>query len=80
LAGKQNPAEISYCTSILVAVMLPSLLVVPITLIRAPTVTALAEALWPALVYCVLDVSWIVTVLPLLDFATMVWPLTLLTV
>jgi hypothetical protein len=64
----------------LVAVILPSLLVVPITLICAPVVTALAEALWPALVNCVLDVMWIVTELPLASFATMVWPFTLLTV
>ena len=64
----------------LVAVMLPSLLCVPITLMREPTVTALASALWWFFVYVVLAVVVIVTLLLSAAFATMVEPLMLETV
>src|ERR1700694_1509906 len=66
--------------SILVAVMLPSLLCVPMTLIRVPAVMALAATALPAWVYWVLAVVWTVTELPLAVLATMVLPLTLDTV
>src|SRR5712692_8192149 len=66
--------------SMLVAVMLPSLLCVPMTLIRAPTLMALAATVLPAWVYWVLAVVWIVTELPLAVLATIVLPLTLDTV
>ena len=64
----------------LVAVMLPSLLCVPMTLIRAPALMALAAAALPACVYFVLAVVWIVTELPFAALATIVLPLTLETV
>jgi hypothetical protein len=54
-----------YATLILVAVMLPSLLCVPITLMWLPTVTALADADLPFSVYVVLAVVWTITVVPL---------------
>jgi hypothetical protein len=69
-----------YETSILEAVILPSLLCVPITLIRLPTLTALAVADWPLWVYLVLLVVWIVTVLPSAALAVMVLPFTTVTV
>src|SRR5256885_1396365 len=64
--------------SMLVAVMLPSLLCVPMTLIRVPALIALAVLL--ACVYRVLAVVWIVTVLPLDVLATIILPFTLDTV
>src|SRR6266702_7089169 len=66
--------------SMRVAVMLPSLLCVPVTLIRAPTLMALAATVLPDCVYWVLAVVWIVTELPLDVLATIVLPLTLDTV
>src|ERR1700736_6375235 len=66
--------------SILVAVMLPSLLCVPMTLIRVPTLMAFAATALPAWVYWVLAVVWIVTELPLAVLATIVLPFTLKTV
>src|SRR6266699_7289621 len=66
--------------SMLVAVMLPSLLCVPMTLIRVPALIALAATVLPACVYRVLAVVWIVTVLPLDVLATIVLPFTLDTV
>jgi hypothetical protein len=54
-----------YATLIPVAVMLPSLLCVPITLMRLPTVRALADTDLPFSVYVVLPVVWTVTVVPL---------------
>src|SRR5436853_7137122 len=66
--------------SILVAVMLPSLLCVPMTLILVPALIALAATVLPAWVYRVLAVVWIVTVLPLDVLATIILPFTLDTV
>ena len=66
--------------SMLVAVMLPSLLCVPMTLIRVPALIALAATVLLACVYRVLAVVWIVTVLPLDVLATIVLPFTLDTV
>src|SRR5712692_1676962 len=66
--------------SMLVAVMLPSLLCVPMTLMWVPAVMALAATVLPAWVYWVLAVVWIVTELPLDVFATIVLPFTLDTV
>src|SRR5690348_3456965 len=66
--------------SMCVAVMLPSLLWVPLTRTRAPVVTALAVAAWPLRVYWVDDVAWMVTLVPSAALATIVWPLMLETV
>src|SRR2546429_9073074 len=66
--------------SMLVAVMLPSLLCVPMTLIRVPALIALAATVLLACVYRVLAVVWIVTVLPLDVLATNILPFTLDTV
>src|SRR5262249_25770854 len=66
--------------SMRMAVMLPSLLRVPLTRIWLPTLTALAAADWPDCVYWVLAVEWIVTELPSTVLPTMVWPCTLETV
>ena len=50
------------------------------TLIRLPTVTALALADWRLWVYLVLLVVWMVTVVPSAALAVMVLPLTVETV
>jgi hypothetical protein len=62
---KRDSTRYYYATLILVAVMLPSLLRVPITLMRLPTETALAETVLPFSVYVVPAVVWTITVVPL---------------